>query len=74
MKKPEQHPIAEVPRRQAKVEITIGIGRIGDKSLVDHVECEGRLLGSNARMGRNTLRTGVYLCGGGYFFCSYSLL
>ena len=25
MKKPAQHPIAEVPRRQAKVEITIGI-------------------------------------------------
>src|ERR1700735_3348976 len=29
MKKPAQHPIAEVPRRQAKVEITIGID-LGD--------------------------------------------
>ena len=29
MKKPVQHPIAEVPRRQAKVEITIGID-LGD--------------------------------------------
>jgi transposase len=29
MKKPGQHPIAEVPRRQAKVEMTIGID-LGD--------------------------------------------
>ena len=29
MKKPAQHPIAEVPRRQAKVEMTIGID-LGD--------------------------------------------
>lgn len=29
MKKPSQHLIAEVPRRQAKVEITIGID-LGD--------------------------------------------
>jgi hypothetical protein len=29
MKKPAHHPIAEVPRRQAKVEITIGID-LGD--------------------------------------------
>jgi len=31
MKKPAQHPIAEVPHRQSKVEITIGIdfGRSG---------------------------------------------
>jgi hypothetical protein len=29
MKKPAQHPIAEVPRRQTKVEMTIGID-LGD--------------------------------------------
>jgi predicted dehydrogenase len=42
MKKPAQHPIAEVPRRQAKVEMTIGIDLVPAlRALSDNYEIVG---------------------------------
>jgi hypothetical protein len=63
MKKPAQHLIAEVPRRQAKVEMTIGID-LGD--VWSHYctlnRTEKSLIGDDSELPRRLSRSGSPIC------------